>query len=115
VPCLSASPSPLLKDAVHEAVGTRGFTLVLLQRAVAAAHKVQLVYTTGVKDPDAVSRFPNVIRLDNRSGRTRNRHYIVPDDTPAGQPDPRLVTGVRVAHDESTGNGEDGAEAEASE
>ena len=173
---------PLLKDAVHEAVGTRGFTvkvlkptldlvatteditrlgkwsggekltvcvalyctiaalraanagrrdrsggvllldnpigrashgsLVRLQRAVAAAHKVQLVYTTGVKDPDAVSRFPNVIRLDNRSGRTRNRRYIVPDDTPAGQPDPRLVTGVRVAHDESA---ENGATAETSE
>ena len=119
---------PLLKDAVHEAVGTRGFTvkvlkptldlvatteditrlgkwsggekltvcvalyctiaalravnagrrdrsggvlmldnpigrashgsLIGLQRAVAAAHKIQLVYTTGVKDPDAVSRSP---------------------------------------------------------
>ncbi|MFV2115333.1 hypothetical protein ACFHW0_23760 [Micromonospora sp. LOL_025] len=76
-------------------------SLVGLQRAVAAAHKVQLVYTTGVKDPDAVSRFPNVIRLDNRPGRTRNRRYIVPDDTLADT-DQRLITGVRVAHDESS-------------
>jgi hypothetical protein len=161
---------PLLKDAVHEAAGTRGFTvkvlkpaldvvptteditrlgkwsggekltvcvalyctiaalravnagrrdrsggvllldnpigrashgsLVGLQRAVAGAHKVQLVYTTGVKDPDAVSRFPNVIRLDNRPGRTRNRRYIVPDDTFTEEADQRLITGVRVAHDE---------------
>lgn len=163
---------PLLKDAVHEAAGTRGFTvkvlkpaldlvptteditrlgkwsggekltvcvalyctiaalravnagrrdrsggvllldnpigrashgsLVGLQRAVAAAHKVQLVYTTGVKDPDAVSRFPNVIRLDNRPGRTRNRRYIVPDDTQTDEANQRLITGVRVAHDESS-------------
>jgi len=42
-----------------------------------------------------------VIRLDNRPGRTRNRRYIVPDETPTDQPDQRLVTGVRVAHDES--------------
>ncbi|GII82859.1 hypothetical protein Ssi03_08490 [Sphaerisporangium siamense] len=76
-------------------------SLVGLQRAVAAAHKVQLVYTTGVKDPDAVSRFPNVIRLDNRPGRTRNRRYIVPDGTLADASDQRLITGVRVAHDES--------------
>ncbi|WP_148083794.1 hypothetical protein [Micromonospora sp. Llam0] len=90
-------------------------SLVRLQRAVATAHKVQLVYTTGVKDPDAVSRFPNVIRLDNRPGRTRNRRYIVPDDTSAGQPDLRLITGVRVAHNEPADNGVDSVEAEVSE
>ena len=164
---------PLLKDAVHEAAGTRGFTvkvlkpaldlvptteditrlgkwsggekltvcvalyctiaalravnagrrdrsggvllldnpigrashgsLVGLQRSVATAHKVQLIYTTGVKDPDAVSRFPNVIRLDNRPGRTRNRRYIVPDDTFTEEADQRFITGVRVAHDEPAG------------
>jgi hypothetical protein len=70
-------------------------TLVRLQRDVAAARHVQLIYTTGVKDPDAVSQFPNVIRLDNRPGRSQNRRYIVEDPTgnPAGE-----VTGVRVAH-----------------
>ena len=48
-----------------------------LRRDVAASHGVQLTYTTGVKDPAAVIQFPNVIRLDNREGRTRNRRYIV--------------------------------------
>jgi len=175
---VKAQGLPLLKDAVHEAVGRRGFTvkvlkptadvattseditrlgkwsggekltvcvalyctlaalrarntgrgntaggvlmldnpigrashgaLVRLQREVAAAHGVQLVYTTGVKDPDAVSRFPNVIRLDNRPGRTRSRRYIVQDDaapaTPAEPANadalPSTVTGTRVAHAE---------------
>ncbi len=70
-------------------------SLVRLQRDVAASHGVQLIYTTGVKDPAAVIQFPNVIRLDNREGRTRNRRYIVADSTEdalAG------VTGVRTAH-----------------
>lgn len=65
-------------------------SLVRLQRDVAAAHGVQLVYTTGVKDPAAVIQFPNVIRLENREGRTRNRRYIVHDETGG-------VNGVRVA------------------
>jgi hypothetical protein len=75
-------------------------SLVRLQRDVAAAHGVQLVYTTGVKDPDAVSRFPNVIRLDNRPGRTRSRRYIVPSDPASSAPDEqvRTVIGTRVAH-----------------
>jgi hypothetical protein len=84
-------------------------TLVTLQRDVAAAHGVQLIYTTGVKDPEAVSRFPNVIRLANRPGRTRNRRYIVADVPPAtvgddpgpgDDEDVHEVTGTRVAHAE---------------
>ncbi len=70
-------------------------SLVRLQRDVAASHGVQLIYTTGVKDPAAVIQFPNVIRLDNREGRTHNRRYIIPDtseDTGA------TVTGIRAAH-----------------
>jgi hypothetical protein len=67
-------------------------SLVRLQRDVAAAHGVQLVYTTGVKDPAAVIQFPNVVRLENREGRTRDRRYIVHDE-PRGE-----VNGVRVAH-----------------
>jgi hypothetical protein len=68
---------------------------VRLQRDVAASHGVQLIYTTGVKDPAAVIQFPNVIRLDNRQGGTQGRRYIVAgtDDTDTG-----LITGVRVAH-----------------
>ncbi|GAB3581228.1 hypothetical protein GCM10027445_52890 [Amycolatopsis endophytica] len=74
-------------------------SLVRLQRAVATAHHVQLVYTTGVKDPDAVSRFPTIIRLENRPGRTQHRRYIVEEEN--GQAGTRTVGGVRVAHAES--------------
>jgi hypothetical protein len=70
-------------------------SLVRLQRDVAASHGVQLVYTTGVKDPAAVIQFPNVIRLDNREGRTRNRRYIVAETTDEAGTD---VAGIRVAH-----------------
>lgn len=69
-------------------------SLVRLQRDVAASHGVQLVYTTGVKDPAAIIQFPNVIRLDNREGRTRNRRYIVAQTADTGA----SVTGIRVAH-----------------
>lgn len=69
--------------------------LVRLQRDVAAARGVQLIYTTGVKDPAAVIQFPNVIRLDNRQGGTQGRRYIVAD---ADATDGSLITGVRVAH-----------------
>ncbi len=69
--------------------------LVRLQRDVAASHGVQLIYTTGVKDPAAVIQFPNVIRLDNRQGGTQGRRYIVAD---ADGTDAGLITGVRIAH-----------------
>jgi hypothetical protein len=73
--------------------------LVRLQRDVAASHRIQLVYTTGVKDPAAVIQFPNIIRLDNREGRVGGRRYVVADDSaPADEPRPGLVTGVRAAH-----------------
>jgi hypothetical protein len=68
---------------------------VRLQRDVAASHGIQLIYTTGVKDPAAVIQFPNVIRLDNRRGGTQGRRYIVADDDGTGE---GLITGVRVAH-----------------
>jgi hypothetical protein len=70
-------------------------SLVRLQRDVAASHGVQLVYTTGVKDPAAVIQFPNVIRLDNREGRTRNRRYIIAEESESVGAD---VAGIRVAH-----------------
>ena len=72
--------------------------LVRLQRDVAAAHGVQLIYTTGVKDPAAVIQFPNVIRLDNRQGGTQGRRYIVADPDGADGAGGSLITGVRVAH-----------------
>lgn len=45
--------------------------LLELQRTVARQMRVQLVYTTGVNDPDAVATFPNTVRLRNHHrGRT---------------------------------------------
>lgn len=72
--------------------------LVRLQRDVAASHGVQLVVTTGVKDPAAVIQFPNVVRLDNREGRTHNRRYIVADHADNTDGQRGEVTGIRVAH-----------------
>ena len=69
-----------------------------LQRDVAAAHEVQLIYTTGVKDPAAVIQFPNVIRLDNRQGGAQGRRYIVADAESADGTDGGLISGIRVAH-----------------
>lgn len=65
--------------------------LIQLQRKVAAAQGVQLVYATGVKDFDAVSLFPGVTRLDNRAGRTNSRRYIIEAPTDG-------IHGSRVAH-----------------
>lgn len=65
--------------------------LIQLQRKVAAAQGVQLLYATGVKDFDAVSLFPGVTRLDNRAGRTNSRRYII--EAPVDG-----VHGTRVAH-----------------
>jgi hypothetical protein len=48
-----------------------------------------------VKDPAAVIQFPNVIRLDNREGRTRNRRYIVAEVSDHAGAE---VAGIRVAH-----------------
>lgn len=73
--------------------------LLRLQRDVAAAHGVQLVYTTGVEDLGAVGQFPNVLRLRNAPGVLRTRRYVVLDDGPAPASDG--ITGVRVTQDES--------------
>lgn len=74
--------------------------LVALQRDVAAAHGVQLIYTTGVKDPDAISHFPNVLVMENRPGRTHNRGYII--EVPLDENGERVAQGwlggVRVSH-----------------
>jgi hypothetical protein len=52
-----------------------GFLAV--QRRVAGALGVQLVYTTGVRDLKAVGTFPNVIRCRNRRSASQERGYVV--------------------------------------
>ncbi|MFF0484867.1 hypothetical protein [Streptomyces sp. NPDC004435] len=51
-----------------------------LQRKVAAAHGIQLVYTTGSNDLPALERFPLIIRLRNGSdARTRSQYVQITD------------------------------------
>lgn len=45
-----------------------------LQRKVAAANGIQLIFLTGVGDLKAVGRFPNVIRM--RNTRSKEREYV---------------------------------------
>ncbi|WP_326623927.1 MULTISPECIES: hypothetical protein [unclassified Streptomyces] len=53
---------------------------IALQRRVAAAHGIQLVYTTGTNDLPALGRFPLIIRLRNGVDlRTRRRYVQVTD------------------------------------
>lgn len=91
-------------------------SLVWLQRHVAKANAVQLVFTTGVKDPDAVSQFPNIIRLDNRAGRTHNRRYIIQSEpSTSGNDDApmtNLVTGTRISHTEQVAISEPSTDSE---
>lgn len=61
-------------------VGTcSNVALLDLQREVARQMRVQLVYTTGVNDPNAVATFPNTVRLKNaHQGRqTGDLHVTV--------------------------------------
>lgn len=51
--------------------------LLELQRQVAHQMRVQLVYTTGVNDPDAVATFPNTVRLrNNHRGRASGDLHV---------------------------------------
>lgn len=74
--------------------------LLRLQRDVAAAHGVQLVYTTGVEDLGAVGQFPNVLRLRNAPGALRTRRYVVLEDRSGSAVEG--ITSVRVIQDDAT-------------
>lgn len=55
--------------------------LLELQRSVAEALGVQLVYTTGLFDAGALSEFPLIIRLRNDADLRAGRKYLSVDDT----------------------------------
>lgn len=74
--------------------------LLRLQRDVAAAHGVQLVYTTGVEDLGAVGQFPNVLRLRNAPGALRTRRYVVLEDRYGSAVDG--ITSARLSRTEAT-------------
>jgi hypothetical protein len=76
--------------------------LVEVQRTVAAAAGIQLVYTTGIADLNAIRHFPNVVALSNDAARRTMRKYVranpallellvPPDDGPGGR-----LTATRV-------------------
>lgn len=67
-------------------------TLIQLQRQVANAMRVQLIFTTGLKDLPAVSAFRNVIRLRNRKDLAGSRKYV----SVAQLADHALVDSARV-------------------
>lgn len=56
--------------------------LVELQRSMAAAHQVQLIYTTGIEDLEALARLPRVIRMRNAHSDVRGRLHVTIDETP---------------------------------
>jgi hypothetical protein len=70
-------------------VGTSSSVPLLeLQIRVARQMRVQLIYTTGVNDPNAIGTFPNTVRLrnDHRDRRTGDSHV-----TPEGVEAVRVV------------------------
>lgn len=63
-----------------------------IQRDVAQAMRIQLVYTTGVNDLDALATLPNVIRLRNeRIDRARGHRHV--EHAPDGE---RHIAATRV-------------------
>jgi hypothetical protein len=69
-----------------------------LQRDVARAMGVQLIYTTGVNDHEALRALPNIIRLRNeRVDRNSGRRLV--EHTPH---ETRVIEAVRIGRREST-------------
>jgi hypothetical protein len=70
-----------------------------LQRKVAAANGVQLIFLTGVGDMKAVGRFPNIIRMRNTANR--GREYVrVADRTLAGEDPSGAIDTTRIHRDD---------------
>jgi hypothetical protein len=89
--------------------------LLELQRAVAEALGVQLIYTTGLFDAGALAEFPLIVRLRNDADLRAGRKYLSVDSTirnsldDLGEPDgvarlsaTRMFTRVAVDAEEST-------------
>jgi hypothetical protein len=87
--------------------------LIEVQRTVAAAAGIQLIYTTGIADLNALRRFSNVIALSNDAARRTMRRYVranqalldllvPPEDGSGGRLSARRV--VAVADHEASGS-----------
>jgi hypothetical protein len=70
--------------------------LIDVQRTVAAAAGIQLIYTTGIADLNALRRFPNVIALSNDAARRTMRRYV--------RANPALLELLVPSHDGPGGN-----------
>ena len=69
-----------------------------LQREVAKALGIQLIYATGVHDLDAIGTLPNVLRLRNsrRDKRTGRRFVEIDTDGAGNAPTEGIIDAVRV-------------------
>ena len=71
--------------------------LLELQRSVAREMRVQLVYTTGVHDLEALATLPNVIRLRNaHRARTSGDDHVTVEPTEGAAGREHHLDGVRV-------------------
>jgi hypothetical protein len=87
--------------------------LIDVQRTVAAAAGIQLIYTTGIPDLNALRRFSSVIALSNDAARRTMRRYVranpallallvPPEDGAGGRVSARRV--VAIADHEANGS-----------
>lgn len=67
-----------------------------LQREVAQAMNIQLIYTTALKDFDALEIFPKIIRLRNAQRNRRTGEAFLMHETP-----PVGLNAIHMMHDES--------------
>jgi hypothetical protein len=78
-------------------IGVASRSLFLqLQREVAQAMDIQLIYTTGLKDFDALEIFPKLIRLRNTQRNRRTGEALLMHDT-----SPTGLDAIHMMHDES--------------
>ncbi|GGM21740.1 hypothetical protein ACFFX1_00780 [Dactylosporangium sucinum] len=75
-------------------LGTANYVAFLdLQRRVAAANGIQLVFLSGLGDMRAVGRFPNVVRMRNTHHRGRNYAQVMARDLN----DDQVLEGITTA------------------
>lgn len=67
--------------------------LVELQRSMANVHGVQLVYTTGIEDLEALARLPNIVRLRNAHQDVRGRKRVTLEEANSVTP----IVAARIA------------------
>ncbi len=78
-------------------IGVASRSLFLqLQREVAQAMDIQLIYTTALKDFDALEIFPKIIRLRNAQRNRRTGEAFLMHETP-----PIGLDAIHMMHDES--------------